>query len=172
MIPFEEIDARLSKLGKNRTWLAEKSGRSADSIRGALAPNAPPAKRSELLQKALSDAIEGEEHFTPQNIPGYSEIFLSDAQLDLVDKASRVAGSASLKDFCRDAIQAHAKVLLEAKQVKEHSSNFVINLERERDAYRDALKQIAANPGWIDDEVGFMSGHIAAGVLNQFSENV
>ena len=44
-------------------------------------------------------------------------------------------------------------------------------MERERDAHRDALKQIVHNPGWQDPELGFMSGHIAAGVLNQFPEN-
>ncbi len=61
MIPFEEIDTRLAGIGKNRIWLAGKSGRKPDSIRVALAPNAPKSKRSELLQKALTDAIEGEE---------------------------------------------------------------------------------------------------------------
>ncbi len=60
MIPFDEIDLALKSLKRDRAWLAEVSGRSADSIRGALAPNAPAAKRSELLQKALSDAIEKE----------------------------------------------------------------------------------------------------------------
>lgn len=44
-------------------------------------------------------------------------------------------------------------------------------LIRERDEYRAALKQIKANPGWQDNEVGFMSGHIAHGVLSQFPEN-
>ena len=43
--------------------------------------------------------------------------------------------------------------------------------ERESREFRIALKQIRANPGWQDPEVGFMSGHIAAGVLNQFPEN-
>jgi len=44
-------------------------------------------------------------------------------------------------------------------------------MEIQRNAFRDALKQIQHNPGWQDPEVGFMSGHIAAGVLNQFPEN-
>lgn len=61
MIPFEEIDRRLESIGKDRKWLSEASGRKPDSIRVALAPNAPAAKRSELLQKALSDAITREE---------------------------------------------------------------------------------------------------------------
>lgn len=61
MIPFDQIDKRLEALGKDRSWLSQESGRKPDSIRVALAPNAPPAKRSTLLQKALSDAIEREE---------------------------------------------------------------------------------------------------------------
>lgn len=61
MIPFDEIDSRLDQLGLDRSWLAEKSGRSPSSIRSALAPNAHPKQRSELLQRALSDAIEREE---------------------------------------------------------------------------------------------------------------
>ena len=43
--------------------------------------------------------------------------------------------------------------------------------QKEITEYRSALKQIVHNPGWMDPEVGFMSGHIAAGVLNQFPEN-
>lgn len=62
MIPFHEIDQRLKNLGKDRAWLAETTRRSPDSIRVALAPNAPAAKRSKLLQKAISDAIEREEN--------------------------------------------------------------------------------------------------------------
>jgi hypothetical protein len=61
MITFDDIQIRLDKLGLKRSWLAEASGRSASSIRSALAPNAPKKQRSELLQKALSDAIEREE---------------------------------------------------------------------------------------------------------------
>lgn len=61
MIAFEEMDSRLESLGKDRTWLSVASGRKPDSIRVALAPSAPKAKRSTLIQKALSDAIEREE---------------------------------------------------------------------------------------------------------------
>lgn len=61
MISFDAIDARLEILGKSRAWLAEVTGRSPDAIRGALAPNAPPHKRSDKLQRLLSEAIEKEE---------------------------------------------------------------------------------------------------------------
>jgi hypothetical protein len=61
MIPFDEIDQRLEKLGRNRKWLVEATGRSDHAIRSALAPNATSKSRSALLQKALTDAIEREE---------------------------------------------------------------------------------------------------------------
>jgi hypothetical protein len=57
MITFENIDEHLKSLDKNRSWLAEASGRSPSSIRSALAPNAPEKQRSPLLLKALTDAI-------------------------------------------------------------------------------------------------------------------
>ena len=60
MIPFDKIDEALKKLGKNRSWLAQVTGRSDHSIRSALAPNAAPKSRSALIQKALTDAIERE----------------------------------------------------------------------------------------------------------------
>jgi len=33
----------------------------------------------------------------------------------------------------------------------------------------EALRKIAANPGWMDDEFGFMSGHIAKAALREAS---
>jgi hypothetical protein len=68
MIPFEEIDDRLEKLGKKRKWLAEITRRSEGAIRAALAPNSLPKNRTELLQKALSDAIEAEEKAVEQRV--------------------------------------------------------------------------------------------------------
>jgi hypothetical protein len=61
LISFEDIDNRLDKLGKDRNWLSQVTGRSYHSIRSALAPKAAPKSRSALLQKALTDAIDREE---------------------------------------------------------------------------------------------------------------
>lgn len=63
VIHFDDIDSRLEKLGKNRAWLAEASGRKLRSIGDALAPSsAGTSKRSTHLQRALSDAITAEEN--------------------------------------------------------------------------------------------------------------
>lgn len=124
MIPFEDIDKRLEALGKDRAWLADESDRSPGAIRAALAPNAKPKSRSGLLQKALSAVIEREEAnrdsasaITSKIPPGYSAIFLNDAELDQADLASRLTQSPSLAAFCHDVIQAEARRI-----IAEHAS--------------------------------------------------
>lgn len=116
MIPFDEIDSRLDAIGKDRAWLAAVTGRSYDSIRGALAPNAEKKRRSALLQKALSDAIAAEEKRRGVGLvpSGYAAIFLNDEEFDRADRASRIAGCDSLAQFCRDAIQSRARQLIRA----------------------------------------------------------
>lgn len=119
MIPFEEIDARLDKLGKNRAWLAETSGRPPGSVRAALAPNAVPKQRSKLLQKALSDAIEREESSRGPAVAvvaGVYEIRQDAKQAADTDEASRLVGAKSLADFCLMAITHRANEII-AKRV-------------------------------------------------------
>lgn len=115
MIPFNKIDDALRSLGKDRAWLAATSGRSTGAIRSSLAPNASPQHRSELLQKALSDAIEREEaRKLPAAIcpPGYSEIFFTDEELNVADQASRLVSAPSLAQFCHDVIQTQARLIV------------------------------------------------------------
>lgn len=115
MIPFDEIDMRLKSLGKDRVWLAKASGRKPDSIRVALAPNAVPAKRSELLQKALSDAIEREEASrgpAQAQVSGIYEIRQTKEQAERADLASRAVNAPSLADFCLKAIMLRANEIL------------------------------------------------------------
>jgi SOS-response transcriptional repressor LexA len=59
MIPFEEIDKRLSGLDKSRVWLAEVTPYSADYLRTVLAPNS--TRRTPRVQQIITDAIEKEE---------------------------------------------------------------------------------------------------------------
>lgn len=144
MIQFQDIEKRLAVIGKDRAWLAKESKRSPGSIRSALAPNAHIKQRSALLQKALTDAIEREEAaqsgavaIQSKTPPGYSEIFLSDEEYDLADKASRLVNSPTMAAFCRDAIQAEAQRIIE----------------------RFAITPIASHPShWLD-----LCGGIAAG---------
>lgn len=116
MIPFEQMDAHLEALEKNRAWLAEITQRSPDSIRAALAPNAAKKSRSNLLQKALSEALERESEFQSfiehPPLPGFQSVFVDDEQLDRADRASRSINSPSLAEFCRQAIIFRANEIL------------------------------------------------------------
>lgn len=58
MIPFDEIDSRLTDIKKDRQWLAEVTPYSADYIRTVLAPNS--TRRTERVMTILSEAIEKE----------------------------------------------------------------------------------------------------------------
>ena len=105
MIPFEEIDQRLKALGENRLWLATVTGRSENSIRAALAPRASESKRSELLQRVLSDAIEREEaaRATP-SIPGVFDVLVTPEQIDGAYRAAAALHIDDITVFCREAI--------------------------------------------------------------------
>ncbi|GAA5124517.1 hypothetical protein JIN84_12790 [Luteolibacter yonseiensis] len=123
MINFEDIDKRLAGIGKDRSWLAEQSGRKPNSIRVALAANSDPKNRTRFLQEKLSATIEAEEQrlALPVRkdepiIPGYSQIFLNDEELDIADQASRIVDSPSLASFCRDVIQAEARRIIREAQ--------------------------------------------------------
>jgi hypothetical protein len=134
MIPFEEIDAALKALGKDRAWLAIESGRKPDSIRVALATNADPKNRSELLQKALSDAIERErekradaqriQFEAPPEIPaGHTAIYLSGQTYEEAERASRIVGAPTLAAFCHDVIKTQARLILAENEGKGNGTN-------------------------------------------------
>ena len=59
MIPFEDMDARLSAIGQDRAWLAQTTPYSPDYIRTVLAPKS--TRRTQRVQAVLSNAIEKEE---------------------------------------------------------------------------------------------------------------
>jgi SOS-response transcriptional repressor LexA len=109
MIPFDEIDSRLEALGKDRKWLAEKSGRSYDSIRTALAPSASPSKRSELLQKALSDAIEREESRSAEHIPDQLALTATPDEFDAWCRAYKASDADTLKEWAVEQLNRAAK---------------------------------------------------------------
>lgn len=101
MIPFEEIDDRLASLKLDRAWLVRESGRSPGSIRSALAPNASPKHRSDLLQKALSDVIEQEElrQRKGAELPDRVTLEVTPAEFEAFNLAS-LAEDQTLKQWC------------------------------------------------------------------------
>lgn len=110
MIPFEEIDARLRSIGKDRAWLAAAAGRSSGAVRAALAPNAIPKCRSELLQRALSETIEKEERARRAQITLPERVSLepSAEEFQAWDRASRIAAADSLQSWAVDALNKAA----------------------------------------------------------------
>ena len=103
MIPFNEMAQRLKDLGKDRAWLSQVSGRKPDSIRVALAKNAPASKRSPLIQKALSDPIERAEaekreaEKTPPSAPSLPDritLFVEPEKHALWDAAAKADATA------------------------------------------------------------------------------
>lgn len=114
MIPFDQIDQRLADIGKNRAWLAETTGRSPDSIRVALAPKASKTKRSALLQKALSDAIEREENNIPAKFitpppPDSITLIPTDEQYRAWSAAQKISPHETLKDWAIESLDEAAK---------------------------------------------------------------
>ncbi len=135
MIPYDQIDARLKALGLDRTWLAEQSGRNRDSIRVALAPNAPPAKRSELLQRALSETIEREELARRSStlLPERVSIEGSKEEFDAWCRAYKASDADTLEDWAVEALNEAAKAW--AKE------------QRKPVSYRPPLQSVAEEPG-------------------------
>lgn len=89
MIPFEEVDRRLAALGKDRQWLAEKTGYSYASIREALAPNSK--KRSWRIQREITDALEGEEQVQGLAAPTAAQNLVLEVDVPTFERWSRAA---------------------------------------------------------------------------------
>jgi SOS-response transcriptional repressor LexA len=110
MIPFDEIDSRLALIGKNRAWLVEVTGRSENSIRASLAPSAPDSKRSDLLQKALSDAIEKEESAqrSSARLPDQLALAPTADEFNAWCRAYKASEAETLKDWAIDELNKAA----------------------------------------------------------------
>lgn len=112
MIPFDEIDARLQGIGKNRAWLAQESGRKINSIRVALAPGAVKKNRNDMLQKALSDVIEREEAIRreplPIRLPTMITLEPKKEEYTAWDKASRSVNAPTLEEWAIASLNAAA----------------------------------------------------------------
>jgi hypothetical protein len=121
VIPWDDIDKRLTGIGKDRTWLAENTPYSAGHIRTVLAPGS--VRRSDRIQSVLSKAIEDEESCQRAKVelpPGMHELWLTPEELHRADMAARIAQAPSLTAFCRDAIQLKAREII-AREAGKHS---------------------------------------------------
>lgn len=119
MIPFDEIDKRLEKLGKDRAWLANASGRKLNSLGSALAPGAAASKRSEHLQRALTDAIEREEKAQAAvvELPERITLEVSSEDYEAFNRAS-LAKNKTVKAWAIDELNKAAAAYHKTKAVR------------------------------------------------------
>lgn len=145
MIPFEEIDSRLDKLGKDRKWLVAVSGRSYDSIRAALAPNAQSKHRTKLLQTALSDAIEKEESAGYKTTPLPDRIYLEPSREQFL-AWGRAYKASNFEDLDQWAIDALNRMAEQAKVVHfpqgKNNAGSVGKVAEDTAEYRDSRPYI------------------------------
>jgi len=129
MINFEDIDSHLESLGKDRVWLSEVTGRSVDAIRSALAPAAKPKSRSELLQRALSDAIEREEASQRSSIRLPDQLTLAPTaeEFNAWCRAYKASPAETLKEWAIDYLNKAADEWAKQKAA-EIASNLPQNL--------------------------------------------
>lgn len=109
MISFNDVDNRLTAIGKNRRWLTTQVQYKASSIREALAPNS--TKRSTRLQRAITIAIEREEQRQSEAITDLRSqnlvISASNEQFRAWNAAS-LAAEKLIEDWARDGLDRMA----------------------------------------------------------------
>ena len=108
MIPFDEIDARLKAIGKDRPWLAEVTPYSADYIRDVLAPKS--TRKNVRVQTVLSNAIEAEElkKSEKQELPDRIVVEVSPETFESYNRAALAKGM-TIKEWMIEMISQAAQ---------------------------------------------------------------
>lgn len=112
MIDYRDISRRLATIGKNRQWLAKQLNLSTNTIRQYLGPK---GKRTKELMEEIERVLVLEEARQKENkadSPPWNVIFETAEEFDRADRASRMVGSESLTEFCREAILKEADGIL------------------------------------------------------------
>lgn len=109
----------MAALGKNQAWLAKQLKLSDNTVRQYMGPK---GKRTAEFQEqvvrilALEAARQQE---VRADAPPWNQVFDTAEEFDRADRASRVIGAESLKEFCRETILARAdKILARQKRGK------------------------------------------------------
>jgi len=104
MIPFDEIDARLDALKKDRAWLAANTPYSAAYIRDVMAPNS--TRKSERIQRILSEAIEREELRSKAHVPDQIVLNPSSERFDAWSMAFKASPYETFREWINAMIEA------------------------------------------------------------------
>lgn len=115
MISFEEIDARLEGIKKDRAWLAENTPYSAAYIRDLMAPKS--TRRTERVQQIISDAIEKEEASQRSSVRLPDQLALAPTaeEFNAWCRAYKASPAETLKDWAIDELNKAAASWAAAK---------------------------------------------------------
>ena len=121
MIPFDDIDARLEKLGKDRAWLAEKTPYSAAYIRDLMAPKS--TRRTERVQLIISDAIEKEEsaQVAADRLPDQLALAPTADEFNAWCRAYKASPAETLKEWAIDELNKAAAQWAQTKKNPFHA---------------------------------------------------
>ena len=115
MITFEDMPERLKLIGKDRPWLAAKTGYARATIDHAFSEKSP--HKTEKMRVKLSNIIEAEEIAQGKaeiEKQGLFALEFTPEQFANVDAASRKVEAPSLKDYCMDAVMIRTREIMEA----------------------------------------------------------
>ena len=112
MIEPQEIRRRLAALGKNQAWLAKQLKLSDNTVRQYMGPKGKrTAEFQEQVVRILALEAARQQEVRADALP-WNQVFDTAEEFDRADRASRVIGAESLKEFCRETILARADEIL------------------------------------------------------------
>lgn len=103
----EEITVELTRLGKDRQWLAASTGYRYDYIKNSLAPSAP--EPSSKFGKECRRAFDEESRrcevaMTKPGASVWDLVYFSASEVEQIDQARRAGGYQTLAELYKDAI--------------------------------------------------------------------
>lgn len=116
MIEPQEIRRQLAVLGKNQASLAKQLKLSDNTVRQYMGPK---GKRTPEFLQDVSRILTLEaarQQEVRADAPPWNQVFDTADEFDRADRASRVIGAESLKEFCRETILAKADDILAKKK--------------------------------------------------------
>jgi len=116
VIEPQEIRRQLAALGKNQAWLAKQLKLSDNTVRQYMGPKGKrtPEFQEQVVRILALEAARQQE--VRADAPPWNQVFDTADEFDRADRASRVIGAESLKEFCRETILAKADDILAKKK--------------------------------------------------------
>lgn len=112
---------KMEEIGKDRSWIAEKSGYSYDYVKNSLAPSAPELtkKFSAVLEGVFSEHERDQassEGVMPPSASVWDRVMFSGSETERIYRAQRAAGYLKTEDLYHDAVISFTDDLLEEEK--------------------------------------------------------